>query len=51
MDKSNSGTIYKTSLREKMDGDFAMGWLAEKSCSISSRNQRFLGLPSLLFSG
>jgi len=34
-----------------MDGDYAMGWITEKSCSISGRNQRFLGLPSLLFSG
>jgi len=51
MDKNNSGTIYKTSIREKMDGDYAMGWITEKSCSISGRNQRFLGLPNLLFSG
>jgi len=28
-----------------------MSWITEKSCSISSMNQRFLGLPSLLFSG
>jgi len=46
MDKSNSGTIYKTSIREMMDGDYAMGWVTEKSCSISGRNQRFLGLLS-----
>lgn len=51
MDKSNSGTIHRTSFREKMDGVYAMGWITEKSCSISDRNQRFLGLASLLFSG
>jgi hypothetical protein len=51
MDKSNSGTIYKTSIQEKMDDDYAMGWITMKSCSISGRNQIFLGLPSLLFSG
>jgi len=27
-----------------------MSWITEKSCSISGRNQRFPGLPSLLFS-
>lgn len=51
MAKRNSGTVYKTSIQEKMNGDYAMGWITEKSCSISGRNQIFLGLSSLLFSG
>jgi uncharacterized protein with PQ loop repeat len=41
----------KLQFEKKMDGDYAMIWITEKSCSISGRNQRFLGLPSLLFSG